>query len=370
MKGRIKVLQLTVGLGWGGAEKLMADIAMRLPSERYDCHVVSLKGDGPVGDVLRHAGIRVVPLGGGPPWKIFQRLWTHVSREVPDIIHSHLLKANLFGALLPGPHKLLWHIHNTSEQTGFSWRFVESRLIRRCSVMIAVSEAVGRDVSRRIPSIIERLRVIPNGIDSSRFSALLSTERGEERKRWGLAPDVPVIGYVGRLEEKTKKLTHLIEAFAHLRRSKPEAVLLIVGEGPDRKMLDTLFLRRGLSDAVLFVGAQKDVEKVYPLMDVYVQPSVSEGFGLSLLEAMASGVPIVATLTGGIPEVVADRETGILVPPGNPLAMAKAMDDLISDANLARTMGNSGRQRVKNRFDIDPVLGKIEGLYAAGLSKK
>jgi glycosyltransferase involved in cell wall biosynthesis len=124
--------------------------------------------------------------------------------------------------------------------------------------------------------------VIPNGIDSSRFSALLSPERGEEKKRWGLAPDVPVIGYVGRLEEKTKKLTHLIEAFAHFKKSKPTAVLLIVGDGPDRKMLEALHSSGVCPDAVLFVGAQKNVEKVYPLMDVYVQPSVSEGFGLSL----------------------------------------------------------------------------------------
>ncbi len=367
MKRRIKVLHLTVGLGWGGAEKLMADIAVRLSSERYDCHVVSLKGDGPVGDILRKAGIRVVALGGGAPWKIFQRLRTHVSREVPDIIHSHLLKANLLGALLPGPHKLLWHVHNTSEQMGYLWRFFEGRLIQCSGGVVAVSEAVGRDIFSHCPKIKKKLSVIPNGIDTARFSAVLPVERSEERKRWGVLPDVPVIGFVGRVEEKTKKLTHLIEAFAHLKRFKPTAVLLIVGDGPDRKMLDALVISQGLTGAVMFVGAQRNVEKIYPLMDVYVQPSVSEGFGLSLLEAMASGVPIVATKTGGIPEVVVDGKTGILVPPRNPLALSKAMEDLLSDPNLSRKMGNSGRKRVEKLFDIQGVLGKIEALYEAVL---
>lgn len=370
MNGRIKVLQLTVGLGWGGAEKLMADIALRLPSERFDCHVVSLKGDGPVGAVLRNAGIRVVPLGGGHPWQVFQQLRKHVSFEVPDIIHSHLLKANLLGAVIPGSHKRIWHVHNTSEQMGSFWRFLEGRLIQRSNGVIAVSEAVGRGLSLRLPALSERLRVIPNGIEPKRFSALLPTDRDKERKRWGLAPDAPVLGYVGRLEEKTKKLTHLIEAFSYLKKSQPKAILLIVGDGPDKKMLNSFVISKGLSKAVLFVGAQQIVEKLYPLMDVYVQPSISEGFGIAILEAMASGVPVVATLTGGIPEVVTDRNTGILVPPGNPLNLAKAMEALLSDPDLARTLGNSGREKARNLFDIQGVLEKIESLYEAVLSKK
>lgn len=370
MNARIKVLQLTVGLGWGGAEKLMADIAVRLPSERYECHVVSLKGEGPVGDALRQAGVRVVSLGGGSPWRVFQRYREHVAREVPDIVHSHLLKANLLGVLFPGSHKILWHVHNTSEQMGPFWRFLEGRLMGQSNGVIAVSDAVGRDISRRFPSIRQRLSVIPNGIDLSRFSPLLPPEHCEEKKRWGLNSEGPVLGYVGRLEEKTKKLTHLIESFAHLKKSHPAAVLLIVGDGPDRKMMEAFVIRKGLADAVLFVGAQKNVENFYPLMDVYVQPSISEGFGLSLIEAMASSLPIVATKTGGIPEVVVDGETGILVPPKSPLRFAKAMDDLLSDPNLARRMGTYGRKRVEKLFGFQEVLGKIEALYHAVLSKK
>jgi glycosyltransferase involved in cell wall biosynthesis len=370
MNARIKVLQLTVGLGWGGAEKLMADIALGLSSERYDCHVVSLKGDGPVGDVLRQAGVRVVSLGGGSPWRVFHRWREHVSRESPDIVHSHLLKANLLGVLLPGSHRVLWHIHNTSEQMGPFWRFLEGRLMGRASGVIAVSDAVGRDISRRFPPMSERVRVIPNGIDPSRFSTLLPPERCEEKKRWGLASEGPVLGYVGRLEEKTKKLTHLIESFAHLKKSNPTAILLIVGDGPDRKMMEAFIIRKGLSDAVLFVGAQKNVENFYPLMDVYVQPSISEGFGLSLIEAMASSLPIVATKTGGIPEIVVDGETGILVSPGNSLVLARAIEDLLSDRNLAWRMGNAGRKRVEKLFGFQGVLGKIEALYQSVLSKK
>ncbi len=370
MNGRIKVLQLTVGLGWGGAEKLMAGVATGLSSERYDCHVVSLKGDGPIGAVLRQAGIRVVSLGGGPPWRVFQRLRKHVAREVPDIVHSHLLKANLLGALVPGPHKLFWHFHNTSEQTSLFWRVLERRLIQRSSGVIAVSEAVGRDISLRVPSIAGHLHIVPNGIDAARFSALSPNERSAERRRWGLFLDAPVIGYVGRLEEKTKKLTHLIEAFAHIKRSRTAVILLMVGDGPDRKMLEAFVRGKSLSGAVLFIGAQENVEKIYPLLDVYAQSSISEGFGLSLLEAMASGVPIVATRTGGIPEVVVHKETGILVPPGNPLVLAKAIEDILFDKNLARTMGNSGRDRVEKILTIRRVTEKIQDLYDAALPNK
>lgn len=368
MKRRIKVLHLTVGLGWGGAEKLMADIAVRLSSSRYDCHVVSLKGDGPVGDILRKAGIRVVSLGGGSPWKVFQELRKHVIREGPDIVHSHLLKANLLGALVPGSHKLFWHIHNTSEQTGFIWRFLERCFSPRAGGIIAVSEAVGRDIFLRIPSIKERLRVIPNGIDPALFSPLSPIERGEERRKWGLSPDAPVIGYVGRLEEKTKKITHLIEAFAQVKKARPAVKLLLVGDGRDRLQLESFVREKVLTDAILFVGAHVKVEKFYPLMDVYVQSSVSEGFGISLLEAMSCAVPVVSTLTGGIPEIVVHGETGILVAAGNSLALAKAIEAVLSDKNYSQVMGNFSRQRVGKRFNIQTVLGEIERLYEINYS--
>jgi len=177
-----------------------------------------------------------------------------------------------------------------------------------------------------------------------------------------------VIGTVCRLVEPKKGLAVLLQAMAGLR-DRAVAQLLIVGEGPAFPALRALSVRLGLSDRVVFAGVRRDIAGLLPLMDVFVLPSLYEGFGIALVEAMAAGRPVVATAVGGIPEVVVQGETGLLVPPGDPGALGDAIAHLVNHPEQARLMGARGRERACDRFSIESAVTRHENLYAERMAK-
>lgn len=202
---------------------------------------------------------------------------------------------------------------------------------------------------------------IHNGIDPDRFTAgrrLTGSELGLQEK-------LPVIGTVCRLSEPEKGLTVLLQAMARLAEpsGSPGCQLIIVGEGPSSKRLRDLGEELGVAPWVRFVGARRDVADLLPLTDVFVLPSLSEGFGIAIVEAMAAGRPVVATAVGGIPEIVLQGETGLLVPPGDPGALAGAVRQLLEQPDRAAAMGAKGRQRARERFSIATVVRRHEDLY-------
>lgn len=280
----------------------------------------------------------------------------------PDIVHFHGAKAALIGrpaaylARIPGA---VYTVH------GFWSRPVLSFLIERLlspitTRYVAVSRALAAATSGMTGVPAARIRVIHNGVDLNRF-----TPGGSGyaiRSELGIAPEARVVGAVARLTRE-KGIDLLLEAAGQLANAIPELHLLIIGDGPDGHSLKNLAARLGLGGRVTFTGYRADVERLLKAMDLYAQPSRSEGLGISALEAAASGLAVVASRIGGLPEAVLDGQTGLLVDPGNAGALAMAILTLMKDGELRARMGARGRQMVETRFSLEGMIARTASLY-------
>lgn len=349
---RQPVWHLVVGLTRGGAERLLVDVLPRLAEHGQEPRVLALKGWGPVGDDLEKAGIPVTALGGtgrGDPRPVW-RLLRLLRAEPPARIHAHLTRAVLAaswaGRGMPVP--LITHFHSLAgDRPGWQDR-LEAAAGRRAAARVAVSKAVARDRAQRFDLPLDDFQVIPNGIDTGRFAGL---QQGDEVLGRPL-----VAGFLGRLLIQDKGLDILLEAMAMVAAgSGPAADLRLEVAGGPASCADELAARAralGLGDRVTFLGEVPEAATVLAGWDFLVLPSRREGFGLVLAEAMAAGRPVIASRAGGIPEVVEDGKTGLLVPPGDAGALAGALARLAGSPGELRAMGRRGREDAQARFDV------------------
>jgi glycosyltransferase involved in cell wall biosynthesis len=360
----LRVLHITVGLEWGGAEKLLAEIAARTNPERFSVEVLALKGWGPVGDILRERKIPVTCLEGRGllDGRTLARAARFFRTASADIIHSHLFWPNLLSAVFKGRRRLLWHVHETGEWMSLPWVALERMAVLRTDRIIAVSEAAAQRLARRAPGARKKTTVVPNAIP---FSSILSEEgKGPLKARlFGFNGNPPVVGYVGRMDEPVKGLNTLLEAARLVGAEAPSARFVLVGQGRDRAALKKKAGAMGLGPSVLFLDGGGNLESFYRAFDVFALPSVIEGFGLAILEAMAAACPVAATRVGGIPEVVVEGETGLLVPPRDAQALAGAVLTLLRDPARAARMGQKGRERLREKFDMAHVVKSVEDIY-------
>jgi glycosyltransferase involved in cell wall biosynthesis len=227
--------------------------------------------------------------------------------------------------------------------------------------MIALTEAERDEHLARGVGRADRFAVVPSGIDLAQFREAGARVR---RKPAGFdcPPDAIVIGSIGWLTP-VKGHRVLLEAAASLRRQWPRLHVVIVGGGPLRDDLERMARRRGIAETVRFLGARTDVSDCLAGMDIYVQPSLNEGMGRALIEAMAAGRPVVASRVGGIPAVVEDRKTGLLVPPNDPEALARALDELLRKPDWAKELGAAARAAIGERFSETAMVRAIESVY-------
>ena len=370
---RIKVMLLTVGLGVGGTEGQVLEIAARLDRRRFEVSVCALKGADVLAHELRARGVRVITLDGKGAWdaRVLYRLARVIRAERPDVIHAFLFWANclsrVLGRLLRVPVRissyrdiLLW--------ARWGYRVCDRVTAGWAQAATCCSEAVRRLALAEVGGDARTYVTIHNGVDVARFGSSRTVTRADV----GLRDGVPVIGTVGRLIEPEKGIAVLLQGVARL--AGPPAPLacqlLIVGDGPARGQLQELVERLGISSRVVFAGMRRDIADVLPLVDVFVMPSLSEGFGIAIVEAMAAGLPVVASDVGGIPEIVQHGETGLLVPPGDPAALAAALHELVTRPDRARALGACGRQRARERFSIESAVKRHEDLYAELMAQR
>ena len=283
-----------------------------------------------------------------------------------DLVHSHLYFPGLYAQLaawregLPiasSMHNLELEPDNLRDNPALTpGKQRALRLASRVAVrlarptLVAVSDAVRASVIRQLGVAPGTVVTIHNGIDPDAYDLL--GDGAAARGRLGLSPTTTVLLIVGRLVP-LKGHRYLLSALAGLRRARRDVVLLVVGDGPLRDSLRRSVEALDLKDATRFLGGRQGlVEETLGAADIVVVPSLSEGFGLVALEAMAAGRPCVASRTGGLPEIVADDDSGILVPPGDVNALTAALDRLVSNPGLRATMGRRGRALVEERFDI------------------
>jgi glycosyltransferase involved in cell wall biosynthesis len=241
-----------------------------------------------------------------------------------------------------------------------------SKYTREIDAVIAISEGVRAVLlDSGVPDSL--ITVIPSGIDFTPFEP--AGPRDFLRREFGFAPDEFLVGIVAALEDH-KGHTYLIEASKIVRDQAPKVRFIVVGTGSLRMMLDQQAKDLGVEDIVFFLGFRDDVPRILASLDLFVLSSHHEGMGSSLLDAMASRLPVVATRAGGIPEVVEDRETGLLVPPRDPAALAQAILELYRDRELGGRLAGRGLEVVHRKYSAEAMAGKIAGLYEQFAVKK
>ena len=325
---RANVLHLISTLGIGGAEIQLVNIVRNLNREVYNSTVCCIAKGGPLTTELSKQGIKVVVLGQKSrfnPLVLFP-LFRLIKTERIDIVHTHMFRASLWGrlaALLADVPVIIATEHGLNPWKNVIHITVNRILAFFTSQIITVSD-VGRRIRIQREGINPRkLITIRNCVDLHRFDKTANVQNNA-RQGFGIGLNEPVVGFVGRLQE-VKGVRYLIESLVELKTVIPKVKLLIVGDGPLRASLQDYAQELGLGEQVIFTGYRRDIPQVLNAMNVFVLPSLREDLPLSPIEAMAMRKPVVATNVGGIPEVVVDGETGILVPPKDASALAKAI---------------------------------------------
>ncbi len=367
---RHRLLHTITTLDRGGAELQLLPVLSALDPDRFEICLAYLKGAGSLRPDFERAGIRVVPFSMWAPLDplLIVRLALFIVRERFDLVHTHLFKADVhagIAARLAGTPALVCSKHN---EDPYLKRLLPGilgrRLGRRVDRTIVLSHAVERFMIEVGAAQPTSTRVVPYGIDLDNFDqqATGPSDRPQIRKELGLDEDTFLFGCVARLEPQ-KAHSDLIEATALLARVRPDFRLVLIGEGSLRSRLEAQVARLGLKKHVHFAGLRTDIPRLLGALDGFVLSSHWEGFGLVLLEAMAAQLPIVATRVGAIGEVVADGETGLLVPACEPSSLAEALATLLADPRGAQTMGRAGRERAEAHFGLDRTVAQLSAIY-------
>ncbi len=374
MKAPNRILYLITSSGTGGAENLFKEIIRRLDRQRFDPLFCSLRPVGSTADEIAQAGVPVFSLAMSetPNAAEMIRGWSKLRviyrDHSVDLVQTSLYRANVLAVLASGMShsmpKVVTSQHSLSPLSGKLSVLMTRHAHRFSDRVVAVSNAVRRYMieSEQIPS--EQIVVIPNGVDTRRFQTSDSTAT---RKSLGLADEELVIGAAGRLT-RVKGFDVLIEAVRQLRSQGTRARLLIAGEGPERQHLQELIDRSGLRDQARLLGLREDLATLYSVFDIFVLSSRREGSPSVVLEAMAAECPVVASSVGGVPEIIEDGLSGILVPSDDAGSLADALATLAHAESKRQHLAANGRARVQKEFDLDRITVRYEELYSEVLS--
>jgi glycosyltransferase involved in cell wall biosynthesis len=359
---KIKVLQLVEDMRLGGLERFIAMLAEGLDKEKYDVEVWCIAEGGSVADELKKAGVQVRVLGiptYHSPSAIL-KLTREVKKAAPDIIHTHGYFASTIGriaAKLAGAPVVITHLHTTFSLRRFRNVAIDRFLNLFTDKIICISKEV-RDTFINAGYRIEgKAVVIYTGVDSRKYA--LSDHDGTHNVLSIVASLFPHKGHA-----------YLLEAVSMLAKDFPDLTLQVIGEGCLRNELEETCKALGLSSRVRFLGKRNDIPELLSRSSLFVLPSLREGLGVAIIEAMASGLPVVASDVGGIKEVVADGLSGLLCPPGDAEALARAIRRLLSDPQMMERMGRRGREICEERFRVETMLEKVGTLYTELVKEK
>ncbi len=389
----MRILEIITRLVRGGAATHVLALSRALAARGHDLLLVSGPSFGPEGTLeaeVRAAGIALEILpdlvrDADPLRDLLAAATLHrtLARRRFDVVHSHTSKAGVLGrwiarasgvpVVVHSPHGHVFEenarIPGVSDQPAMRALFyvierLSSRIAHRTIALTGSERAALIRLRLALP---DRLVVVPNGV-SDHWLTQPVMDRPAARVRVGLPPG-PWVGLVGRLAGE-KGHTVAFEAFAAVARARPDARLAVVGDGPLRPFLEQLAAAPPLAGRVRFLGSRADVRDVYAALDLLVQASHYEAFGLAILEAMACGCPVVATAVGGVPEVVEHGATGLLVPPADPTALASAILAVLEDPAAAADRARVAQTQVARRFTVSQMADRIEAVYRETLDRR
>jgi glycosyltransferase involved in cell wall biosynthesis len=370
---RARVLALSVGLGTGGAEKLLRLTVPALRARGWDMTVAALKGTEAEREVFERAGVPCRTLGAESRFdpRPLVRLHRILRAERIDILHAHCFLANVAARVtgrLAGTPVVISAHHDTDVWMGPVARLVERQTARLGSRVAACSEAVRRYAIERHG--LDEAKVVTLRNATAALPQASAASRAAARAALGFTADERVIGTLGRLDEPKKGLRTFLAAAARISVAEPRARFVLVGDGPARSELERRAASLGIRERVRFHGDEPSPERLLPGLDVLAQPSLWEGFGLSVVEAMAAGVPVVASRVGGIPEAARDDREAVLVPPGDAARLAEGILALLRDPERAARLGAAGRTRALEEFSLDRLVNETAALYESLLPRR
>jgi glycosyltransferase involved in cell wall biosynthesis len=369
---KIKVLQIIPNFGFGGAEMLVKDFLLAQDTEQFEmaaCSLYPFSGTT-IEQELQRAGIRVFYLTKklGPDLGIFKELYDTLKDFKPHVIHTHryVIRYTLIPALLCRIPVKIHTIHNVAEKEVD----LAGRIIHFFAYHFFKYQPIGisKNISDYASSYYTMGHIphIYNGIRTVLYNSPIEL-RKKTRKSLDIADDDIIFINVGRFfPQKNHRL--LIEAFRKVTLPEPNATLLLIGEGELRPEIERIVSEKGLNERIRFLGLRKDIPELLGASDIFVLSSDWEGLPLTIIEAMAAGKPVIATAVGGLPELIDQGINGVLVPPGDETALARAMTAMANDPLRAKQMGGAGRKIAREKFDIEAMVQAYEKLYQRELN--
>jgi len=370
----VRVLHLTSHLNVGGITLYILSLSHQLKAMGHE--VVVASAGGRLETQARSLGLThwQVPLNTSQEFspkilRSIRQIRDQLREQPVDILHAHTrvgqVVADQLSRQLRIPYVTTWH------------GLYRTRLGRRlypCTgqTCMAISEVVREHLRKdfRVPD--RRIQLIYNGVNVEHYGTAPAVGDVEAyRKRWGIPARKPLIGGIGRMAAgKVKGFDLLLAAACLLKDSKPDLQILLVGDGPRRPFLEDVAERLGIRDRVHFAGAAEDIRIPLALMDVFVFPSRwPEAFGLTLVEAMAAGKPVVATRIGAVPEIVRDGVDGLLFDPEDAQALTGALSRLIDDRSLAQGLARSAARRAREQFSAQQMAARVDQVYRETLGR-
>ena len=369
INGKTHIVHITQHLEIGGLESFIVEFCRKLDKDTFTATVLCLNGyDELYRKYLAECGVEVHLIKKKSKYD-FRFLWrasAYLKSIGADIVHSHggcFLYSSIIGKL-SGAKGLVYTVHGMPVTFGLQARLEEFLSCIMTDRIVAVSDEIAAVFKSRQRGTSHKIDVVINGIDSDRYIPIEDNKIIAERKNeYGLPLRRKIIGSVGRLEP-VKNYPLLLNAFAELTNSgQHDCHLVLVGSGREEGRLKLLASELGIEERVSFLGMQYDLHRIYPLFDIFVLPSLTEGTSLSLLEAQSCGVPAVVTDVGGNSGVIRNGINGFLSPTGDQNAMTAHLEHCLCSSIEMVTMKKASRAEILHRFNLSAVLNQYQSLY-------
>lgn len=365
-------MHVLLTMGVGGAEKLVYDMIRRLDPATVSSSVCCLQDVGPLGDSLREQGVPVFlcERRQGVDWSMVGWLRQLMAAERIDVIHAHqytpMFYATLAAASLSGV-RVVYTEHGRLYPEQWNWkRYLFNPLLSLgLDHIVSIAESTARAMARYDNFPARKIKVVHNGVDID--ACRTTVDPAAKRRSLGLDAQCRIIGTAARLEE-IKNIPMMLRVFKRVLAARPDTVLLIAGRGTQEENLKALAAEMGMADQVRFLGLRFDMDEIYPLFEVFLLTSFTEGISVTLLEAMANGVPAVVTGVGGNPEVVVDELTGFMIPLNDEVSMTERILELMNSPVKAKLLGFNAKDRVESHFSFSGMLDSYIKMYFNNIS--
>jgi len=365
--GSLRVMHVLLTMGVGGAEKLVYDMVRCLDPATVSSSVCCLQDMGPLGEKLREQGVPVFfhERRQGVDWSMVGWLRQLMIAEHIDVVHAHQYTPMFYATLAATGLRrvrVVYTEHGRLYPELWSWkRYLFNPLLALgLDHIVSIAESTKRAMVRYDNFPARKIEVVHNGVDID--ACRTTVDRAAKRRSLGLDDGFRIIGTAARLEE-IKNIPMMLRAFKRVLASRPETVLLIAGRGTQEENLKALAAEMGMTDQVRFLGLRFDMAEIYPLFEVFLLTSFTEGISITLLEAMANGIPAVVTDVGGNGEVVDHDATGYLVPLDDDTAMEQCILRILENERHAEILGVNARRRVREHFSFEGMLDNYLAFY-------